>query len=721
MIKSRRGRATQSCDQCQRRKIKCDRLLPCHSCRHARKRDTCTYETAKARLAQSNRPQIGQQQISPSSSGSAAGASHPERAVANVTAQASSSYPEVPELPVAVLPGESETSRASPTCSPLTGGSFNKTRYFGPSHWLNGTYMFPEVSRLEHWIHQTNSPEAKALDKCKVLARAIKAARHPYSHGLDVADSLPPKDLSDKLVNAYLRTFETVHRILHVPSFLRQYQEYCTDHQSQNECFVAQLRLCLAIGAAMHDSTFTLRPLALRWIGSAQVWLDSPGTRARLNLPKLQVMCLAYVAGSVCKLNEDQAWISAGLLVRTAMALGLHRDPIQLWRLSGYVQSPKPTVFRIEMRRRLWATVIEIATQASIESGSPPLISTDDFDCQAPGNFDDDDLLVDDDESQPSPKPDDLFTESSVQIVLFRSLDIRLRIARFINGVLSDLKHAEALQLDAELTSACRSQAEALRSYLSSDMSSFQIHMVELMVHRFYFALHMPFIGPARSDPVYYYSRKVLLDTALKLFKAGRTVALHNHAAVARDNSDFCRLFVTATGPFWSVRIQTVAVIAAELVWRLEDGRFSLGFTSEALVEQELYAAVEDWVVLTEERIRAGETTVKDHITSCCCLEKVKAIRAGKSKGEATEAFFATALIKLETCHAWLLELQSSTLAHVQGRSMEQELLTQGLTTLEDGSLGDRLDWDALFDQTDMALDTDGILGNWFFLPNSAW
>ena len=45
--------------------------------------------------------------------------------------------------------------------------------------------------------------------------------------------------------------------------------------------------------------------------------------------------------------------------------------------------------FQAEVRRRLWATILEMTVQFSICVGMSPMISIDDFDTLAPRNFDD--------------------------------------------------------------------------------------------------------------------------------------------------------------------------------------------------------------------------------------------------------------------------------------------------------------------------------------------
>ncbi|KAJ6115366.1 hypothetical protein N7486_001144 [Penicillium sp. IBT 16267x] len=61
---------------------------------------------------------------------------------------------------------------------------------------------------------------------------------------------LPPKELADALIDIYLRTFECWYRVLHVPTFRRDYAALWTTPERDVE-IVIQLKLVMAIGAVI--------------------------------------------------------------------------------------------------------------------------------------------------------------------------------------------------------------------------------------------------------------------------------------------------------------------------------------------------------------------------------------------------------------------------------------------------------------------------------------
>jgi hypothetical protein len=103
-----------------------------------------------------------------------------------------------------------------------------------------------------------------------------------------------------------------------------------------------------------------------------------------MSISGIQNMCLLSLARNATQeLRGDRTWIHCGALIRSAMSIGLHRDPAKM---------PSIPAAQGEIRRRLWATVRELVLDSCIEAGGPPLISRKDFDCAPPMNLDDSQL-----------------------------------------------------------------------------------------------------------------------------------------------------------------------------------------------------------------------------------------------------------------------------------------------------------------------------------------
>lgn len=444
--------------------------------------------------------------------------------------------------------------------------------------------QFPRLMMSLKTLHSEKNSEAYlAMSACKALGRQIKATRVPTTLSSEFGKHMPSKELADELLESYFRTFETVYRVLHVPSFRSEYRRYWQNPTGAREAFVIQLQLCLAIGAVLHDDTYSLRNLSMQWIYDARLWLLQPSEKSRLNVTGLQVWCLIHLARDICGVGGDLVWASAGTMMRMALYIGLHRDPIHL---------PKMPLLAAETRRRVWATILEILVQSSMDSGGPPLITTNDYDTKPPGNYNDDDLLRDTTLFEtPPPKPNITFTDTSIQIALLKSIKTRLEIAAYLNEFHSVTNYDKSLLLNSGLTTASRSLDALLRVYQSQQPgpSTFQLCAVEQMIRRYFLALHLPWLGSAREDPRYYFSRKLCVDIGLRYHRQAET---HGYVGTAADGDDgngtsgfrapddFGRLLICGSGGFRYIGTQCLLMATLELLWELEErmeGTRSLG------------------------------------------------------------------------------------------------------------------------------------------------
>jgi hypothetical protein len=85
------------------------------------------------------------------------------------------------------------------------------------------------------------------LQQCKLLGRTIKSQR-PLSC-LTVSDyksTIPTKEVCDELVANYFRNFESIYRIIHIPSFYASYADYWVSPDENNCCLSMVLVLASA-------------------------------------------------------------------------------------------------------------------------------------------------------------------------------------------------------------------------------------------------------------------------------------------------------------------------------------------------------------------------------------------------------------------------------------------------------------------------------------------
>jgi hypothetical protein len=447
------------------------------------------------------------------------------------------------------------------------------------------------------------------LQKCKLIARALKVSRPSRgipSLGLDLVP--PNRELADTFASMYFRSFESTYRIIHIPSFWEEYQTYWDNPESTKTGQVLKILLVVGIGSSLSQdqgADVRLNGMVQHWIYAAQTWLSGPMEKDRLDLTGLQVYCLVILARQIFAVGGDLVWMSMGSLVHIAMQIGCHRDPKHL---------PQMSVLQAELRRRLWATILEMVMQSSLDSAMPPRISLDEFDIGPPANIND--AEIDKTTTELHPHPKETYTDASVQLILLDSLPTRLRILQLLNGIHNDLSYLEVLALSSEITDAYRAHSSFLRDKTLA--TPFQRNMLDYLVRRFVIPLHSPFASQARTNPLFYYSRKVSLDAALTIISP-------------EPDDGFSQLMAMGGGLFREGFRLAGSAIALELLAHVEgqriDGTLHRNDQYRGILKQGLL----DMVSRSTDRIRQGETNVKDHMFLSMILAQVAATEASES------------------------------------------------------------------------------------------
>ncbi|KAJ4155953.1 hypothetical protein LMH87_001173 [Akanthomyces muscarius] len=165
------------------------------------------------------------------------------------------------------------------------------------------------------------------------------------------------------------------------------------------------------------------------------------------------------------------------------LMMGLHRDPTLF---------PNMTLFWAEIRKRLWLTVIEIELQVSLQSGIPLALSWEDFDCPPPINIEDDDFSLNSTSMAPER---DIFTptKTTFQIVLARSLRVRMEITKLINRARLNVDPNTIMSLSDSLMSSLNEAPAQLRDDFGSGdakNNAFQRSFHLFLIWRSMLALH---------------------------------------------------------------------------------------------------------------------------------------------------------------------------------------------------------------------------------------
>ncbi|OQE41035.1 hypothetical protein PENCOP_c005G03912 [Penicillium coprophilum] len=560
----RRRRPPLSCTVCRKRKLKCDRSLPCGQCVRSKTTSHCVFvgaqpgavsESSHQRMSPPRLPNGGMEEQSGRKSGMFVFDSKlgPNSASNRVSKRGRSdelhelrsrlrilenslgktSHLQTPETSICDVVSEVDTANSSENVGVddrvrfLPDSSFRgkkaKTRYFGRSHYTTTVSFFQDVGafmRRGRCRGEGKDKEYCDMKKFKTELWSRETEDHQRNfreQPFKLNDMVPRKNVADHLLQLYLDTFETTYRILHTPTFFKQYADYWANTQPIDMAFVAQLLAVMAAGSCFYvpppgqDDRDIFQKPAMKWIMAVQSYISCTFVSPDIDFRMLQTQSLLLVARLGVASDGDVAWASAGSLIRSATTMGLHRDPTRF---------RKARPFHSELRRRLWATIVELDLKISLDRGVPPSVDLDECDCDPPSNWDDADLTQDM-ENDPAPLSTALYTQNFYQTLLTKTLPLRYRIAKKINSLRFNLSYDDALRMGEELS---RNMQHASSLFEDNALSitpgepgrhRFAQSLYLFIMRKFLLALHRPFSLSVARLPKCSYSRKICLEESL--------------------------------------------------------------------------------------------------------------------------------------------------------------------------------------------------------------
>ncbi|KAJ5337214.1 uncharacterized protein N7506_005236 [Penicillium brevicompactum] len=607
----RRRRPPLSCVTCRRRKLKCDRANPCGQCVRSKTTDECVFTGAEPNTNRRMSPPASSSMRSPaneprpgmyvfdskmppktgSKTSSRVSKRRPDelsemrqrlRALenslkSNVQTPATSvdMYSEIDTASTTENVGVDDRVRFLPDAS--FRGKKNKTRYFGRSHYTTTISFFQDVGAfLRRGQHRGQGKDVEYTDmkqfKTELWSRETQDHQREFrEQAFKLNEMVPPRKVVDLLLRLYLDTFETTYRILHTPTFLKQYEEYWNNPQNVDLGFVAQLLAVMAAGSCFYvppqglDDRDIFQKPAIRWIMAVQSYISCTFVSPDIDFHMLQTQCLLLVARLGIASDGDVAWASAGSLIRSAMTMGLHRDPTRF---------PKSKPFHSETRRRLWATIVELDLMIALDRGVPPTVDLDECDCDAPSNWDDSDLVLEM-EYNPAPGTTTFCTQNFYQTLLTKTLPLRYSIAKRINSLRFTLSYDDALRMGEEISNAMQHASKIFEDDASAILPEdahrhrFAQSLHLFMMRKFLLALHRPFSLSVVRLPKCSYSRKICLEESLGILS-------QMEIPLSPENIQYPHITQLGSGMFRNETFHAAITVCVELSLQANEQRSSV-------------------------------------------------------------------------------------------------------------------------------------------------
>lgn len=364
----------------------------------------------------------------------------------------------------------------------------------------------------------------------------------------------------DELVSLYLTYIESVHRILHVPSFLRELDEFWALKDNPDAvapAFVVQLLLILSCAWNLADPDSLQYKnegrlkcyTAVKWIVHAEKWVQNTPIK-RPEITAFRIYCLLIIAHNNQGTKRSRAWLATGTLVKQAMLAGYHRDPGSYSKISA---------FNKEMRRRIWTAIVELDLQVALDRGMPPSVRKSDYDCAPVANVNDNEISEANVEL-PAEKPLDQTTDSSFQAVLARSQPVRLEACAMMHSPSITCSYEEIQRLDWELNK----QLSAIPAWATSASWDLKTRhkvilwksLLETKLAQSLLSLHTPFAIEAPKEPLFAPSARTrlemaaaILSTQQRSYETSRQLSLCNLGDwTIQATGSICQLLYSGDG-----------------------------------------------------------------------------------------------------------------------------------------------------------------------------
>lgn len=216
----------------------------------------------------------------------------------------------------------------------------------------------------------------------------------------------------------------------------------------------------------------------------------------------------------LCKDADIGVWLALGILVQLALSLGYHRDPLKF---------PKISLFAGEMRRRVWALVVQTDLRLSSQMGFPRLLKLHHCDTAEPSNLLDSDFDETTTELPPS-RPETEVTPT-LSILAKNRIDV---MSGLVGDFLADTRehsYSDVMALDNKLQKAEDSLPPIFKWQPLSQSLMVPPHIImqrvwlQLAVPRLRIWLHRKYLDSSYPQTQYEHSRNACVQAGIKILE----------------------------------------------------------------------------------------------------------------------------------------------------------------------------------------------------------
>ncbi|KAJ0158626.1 Uncharacterized protein CTA2_11183, partial [Colletotrichum tanaceti] len=352
-IKARRPRAARACDLCRAKKIKCDELYPCTYCKN--RNAACVYKGQEMSRRLFTPEYAIPGQCNPDLDSEAQSSSHTTTTPSRYVRQLEEQVKNLSAIAEAAKAPSTDDNTAAPEFPDGSSPDDHSLQRRRPSSRSTAAGESPS--------NAGRSRNAAAVTAVTAVTAEARSSTRPATHYPQCRHFL----------QSFFSGIHYVHPILDRKPFLDRCEELWARPGDAREpsSFVALYYSILSLGALVGvregepvDGVGNLQ-WSRRFFDEAKRRCDQLGMAADLEM----VQCYFFLA-MVCQneLNAHWSYMYVGLAVRTALAMGINREP-------GPDVKKEPALLRAESRT--WWGLYSLETEISFSMGRPDTLGAD--------------------------------------------------------------------------------------------------------------------------------------------------------------------------------------------------------------------------------------------------------------------------------------------------------------------------------------------------------
>ncbi|KAI1477918.1 fungal-specific transcription factor domain-containing protein [Daldinia eschscholtzii] len=501
---AKRTRVLLSCAPCRNSKLKCDRTTPCGQCIRKGKPDGCLYapKPEKQKPAKSMAARLKRLE------GMVRGMIDTDGAMP-------------------IIPPDKRAGQEQSAGGVIVQGE-RATSYVGGTHFMA---ILEDIEDLKSYFEDPLDEGDEVYDPYENTgpSELLMFSRGVPRDKSELLALLPEKAVIDRLINRYFNSNSPSQHIIHVPTFLGEYNEFCKDPEGAPLDWVAILYMVLALGvlfssfAAPHelmsDSPTPVMDRFKQYRGAAG-WALIWGKYSQPNFYTLQAFLLYVEADFMTNRdNRMNSYLLTSVLIRLMLKMGLHRDPSKLPNVSPYDG---------EMRRRLWNIAIQIELLVAFNLGLPSMIHGIETDTQLPLHLMDSDFNKDSKELPPA-RPETEYTTLTYPINKARVTRVFALVVRQAHA-LTVPSYAEVMKLDSIIEETWNGIPPIMKMkpmkecVMDSPIHIIQRFGVASIYQKSRCILHRRYLAEPVLREEHDYSRRICFEAALALLDLQHTM-----------------------------------------------------------------------------------------------------------------------------------------------------------------------------------------------------